>query len=318
MVLSAGLHQILASIRKDKLMKAKLELKSFFMFSMMVLLLLSLLQASAQAANISLSHEISMLRKAQGLRPFTNEPRLTLAARKIVDRLAKKGPKSIAKNFLTPALAHENFIWSSAQAYISFVPKGAEHLFDDLLSQSNAKTNLLSSEDWKIGAAHFKNPYHLAYGGTSDILVVILAKQSLAATKNWQQETLALVNQFRAKFTLAPLTLNKSLNKAAQAHADDMFARDFFAHQSPSGTNAGDRATKQGYKWKIILENLATGQQTPAEAVTGWENSKTGHREAMLNANVIDVGIGYRYVANDNGKFKGHHYWAMTMGLPRE
>ena len=292
-------------------------------FKTLILILMALLAtptlftAPAMAAELSINKEIATLRKSRGLHAYVNEPRLTLAARKIVDRLAKKGPQSIPKNFIAPALARENYIWSSVQAYISFVPKDSKRVLSDLLSQSNAKSALLSRDKWEIGTARFKNPYHLDYGATSDILVVIMAKPSLSASKNWQQETIRLVNQFRSKYGLGALKVNQSLNKAAQAHADDMFVRDFFEHVSPSGTNAGDRATKQGYRWQIILENLATGQTTPAEAVKGWENSKTGHREAMLNPDIIEVGVGYRYMANDSGKYTGHHYWAMSMGLPR-
>lgn len=267
------------------------------------------------AAELSLSQEITKLRKSKGLPVFNNEPRLTLAARKIADRLAKKGTRSVPQDFLGAALRTEHYIWASAQAYISFVPKGEKRLLADILKQPNANSALLSKNSWEIGAARFKNPYHLDYSGTSDVLVVILAKPSISATKGWQEETLRLVNNFRAKYNLAPLKINNKLNKAAQAHADDMFVRDFFAHISPSGTGPGDRASKQGYKWRLILENLATGQTSPAEAVKGWENSKTGHREAMLNPNIREAGIGYRYMSNDNGKYNGHHYWAMSMGL---
>ncbi len=148
-------------------------------------------------------------------------------------------------------------------------------------------------------------------------MVVIVAKPSKAAGHGWQRETLRLVNKFRAEHRLPALRLNNKLSKAAQAHADDMFVRDFFEHTSPSGTNHGQRATAQGYLWRTILENLATGQPTPFEAVEGWKRSKTGHREAMLNVNITEAGIGYRFMANDKGKYTGHHYWAMLMGLPQ-
>ena len=46
----------------------------------------------------------------------------------------------------------------------------------------------------------------------------------------------------------------------------------------------------------------------------GWIESKTGHREAMLNRDIRDVGIGYRFLSLDRGRTKYTHYWAMSMG----
>jgi uncharacterized protein YkwD len=51
--------------------------------------------------------------------------------------------------------------------------------------------------------------------------------------------------------------------------------------------------------------------------VDGWINSKTGHREAMLDKSVREIGVGYTYLPRDGGQVAAHHYWAMTLAAPR-
>ena len=121
------------------------------------------------------------------------------------------------------------------------------------------------------------------------------------------------INEFRAEYRLDPVRLNERLNIAAQAHADDMARRDYFDHVSPEGGTVGDRATTAGYTWRRILENLAAGHASPAEAVEGWKLSND-HRHAMLDRNVQEAGVGYTYLPEDGGRVRSVHYWALSLG----
>jgi uncharacterized protein YkwD len=142
--------------------------------------------------------------------------------------------------------------------------------------------------------------------------VLTLAAPTRRATRQWRRDILDRVNRFRAQYSLAPLKLNDRLNRAAQAHADDMATRDYFSHASPDSETVGQRATRAGYKWRSILENLAAGQDNPRTTVEGWIHSP-GHREAMLNPTVQDAGVGYRFLSGDGGRMRQFHYWALNM-----
>lgn len=54
-----------------------------------------------------------------------------------------------------------------------------------------------------------------------------------------RQKALELVNKERRDRDLQPLTLGPALNEAAQRHAEDMLARNYYAHVSPRATPSG-------------------------------------------------------------------------------
>lgn len=89
----------------------------------------------------------------------------------------------------------------------------------------------------------------------------------------------ALTNQARARprtcgsrrFPAAPpLSLATSLTQAAREHARDMALHDFFDHTGSDGSTPGERATRAGYRWSMVGENIASGVRTPQQAVAGW------------------------------------------------
>jgi uncharacterized protein YkwD len=106
-----------------------------------------------------------------------------------------------------------------------------------------------------------------------------------------RDEMLAEVNALRRKAGASPLRLSRDLQQSAQAHAQDMLARGYFAHKSPSGTTVRERSRKAGYAWKTIAENIAEGQTSVDEVVTTWMGSP-GHRKNILNPDFRDLGIG--------------------------
>jgi uncharacterized protein YkwD len=137
--------------------------------------------------------------------------------------------------------------------------------------------------------------------------------QQPKGTSSFVQQVVDLTNQFRTSKGLAPLTLNSKLTAAAQNHSQDMAISDFFDHKGTDGSSAGDRASKAGYDWREMAENIAAGQKTPAEVVKAWINSP-GHRENILNANVKEIGVGYFFLANDTGTHNYNIYWTQKLG----
>lgn len=116
---------------------------------------------------------------------------------------------------------------------------------------------------------------------------------------------LALVNAERSKKSLPSLQSSTALERSAQSFAEEMVARGFFGHLSPSGETLRDRMHRSGYydapsniachcalKFKLG-ENIARGQKTPLEVMTSWMESPA-HRAAILSPDFQDIGIGIR------------------------
>ena len=124
-------------------------------------------------------------------------------------------------------------------------------------------------------------------------------------------EMLAEVNALRSKAGAPALRMNAALQKAAQAHAQDMLERGFFAHKSPGNTTVRERATKAGYKWRNIGENIAEGQKSVDEVVATWMDSP-GHRQNMLEPKFREIGIGLVTGKGRDGEYRV--IWVQNFG----
>jgi uncharacterized protein YkwD len=122
---------------------------------------------------------------------------------------------------------------------------------------------------------------------------------------------LALTNQERAKAGCGPLRTNSALTRAADAHASDMVAKHYFAHDSLDGRSPFDRMKAAGFSGGSMAENIAVGYSSAAAVVKGWMNSP-GHRQNILNCGYSMIGIGY-----DSGQVKpewGNGSWVQDFG----
>lgn len=114
---------------------------------------------------------------------------------------------------------------------------------------------------------------------------------------------------------LPPLKENQTLNAIAKKKVEDMFAKQYFEHISPSGVGVSNLADKEGYEYIIIGENLALGNFKNDEAVlTAWMNSP-GHRANILNTHYTEIGV-----AVASGTFEGKVVWLAVQhfGLPKD
>ncbi len=100
---------------------------------------------------------------------------------------------------------------------------------------------------------------------------------------------LSITNADRAAVAVAPLAYNTALGNAAAAKLADMQAKNYWAHVSPEGHDAGYFIDAQGYQWVGWAENLAEGYTTSGAVVAAWMNS-SGHKTNMLNASYREVG----------------------------
>jgi uncharacterized protein YkwD/uncharacterized membrane protein required for colicin V production len=105
-----------------------------------------------------------------------------------------------------------------------------------------------------------------------------------------EQAMLDLVNQERTSRGLVALTMDEPLREVARAHAGDMFARGYFAHNTPEGVDPFERMRDAGIFFGIAGENLALAP-TLDMAHNGLMNSP-GHRANILRPEFRKVGIG--------------------------
>jgi hypothetical protein len=99
-------------------------------------------------------------------------------------------------------------------------------------------------------------------------------------------------NAARINSGQAPLKLNDKLDAAAQAKADDMATRDYWSHFTPDGSPPWVFATRQGYTYQRLGENLATGFNDEQTTINGWMASPP-HRANLLDSKFRDVGFGF-------------------------
>lgn len=111
-------------------------------------------------------------------------------------------------------------------------------------------------------------------------------------------DMLAAVNQARAVArtcgsaaspAVAAIAWSCKLEQAAQGHSQDMAENDFFDHTGSDGLSSGNRVTNAGYSWSGVSENIAAGQKTLSQVITGWLNSP-GHCSNIMAAWPTELG----------------------------
>lgn len=115
---------------------------------------------------------------------------------------------------------------------------------------------------------------------------------------------IAETNQERSAEGLKALKESAELRRAAELKVDDMFARQYFEHNSPSGEGPSDLAKQVGYAFVIVGENLALGNfENDASLVDGWMASP-GHRENIMRGVYTEIGVAVK-----RGLFEGKMTW---------
>ena len=109
---------------------------------------------------------------------------------------------------------------------------------------------------------------------------------------------LAAINEARAAHRLAPLRLDRRLQRAARSHSSDMVRRNYFAHG-----RFVSRLASFGVRGPRVGENLAWGVGAgadPRRIVQQWLASPH-HRANLLRPGFRRVGLGLR-----GGSFAGY------------
>jgi uncharacterized protein YkwD len=125
-------------------------------------------------------------------------------------------------------------------------------------------------------------------------------------------QVLQLVNLERASENLPPVAMRDKLVAIADKYAGRMIDAGFFGHRDPiTGHGVGERAHAGKYAYYAIGENLAIGQETPAEVMRLWMESPA-HRAVILDPEWKEVGIALRF----GGEYS--IYWVQVFAHPAE
>jgi len=147
-------------------------------------------------------------------------------------------------------------------------------------------------------------------GGSSSSGGGASVQASLDAMANSPDPSFAgMLNNVRSVNGAAPVTYDARLGAAAQGHANDMLANNFFSHTGSNGSSAGDRITAAGYNWRTYGENIARGQQSEAAVLNAWVNSP-GHQRNNVNPNFEDFALAR---AGSGSQL----YWVLVFGAER-
>jgi uncharacterized protein YkwD len=126
------------------------------------------------------------------------------------------------------------------------------------------------------------------------------------------------VNERRTAEGVSTLAYDEELEAIAEAHSKDMYERDYFSHEDPSGNKWTKRYQEAGYDCKISIgggkavtggENIwqisysgrqFTEVQIAERCVTAWMESDE-HRKNMLQEYWNREGIGVHVGESDDG-----------------
>lgn len=179
--------------------------------------------------------------------------------------------------------------------------------------KKNKKKHIRKVHTWLIPTKHNKHQPHILKRSSLVAIAVLLiglqaaynfgiAKQKKIlgyATNISAQVVVSEINASRSNNSLANLTTDSQLNKAAALKADDMLKNGYWAHTAPDGSQPWRWFDVAGYKYAVAGENLAKDFKTSDGIASAWMNSES-HRKNILNPNFKNVGV-----AVVNGELRG-------------
>ena len=180
----------------------------------------------------------------------------------------------------------------------------AEHYCGPLSSPRYSEIGVARNGDrWSIVLAQPVLSPDLGSSGEAGMRVLELVNAARAEPRNCGDRRFAAV---------PPVEWNATLAATALAHSSDMAQRNYFAHAAPDGGAVGDRATRHGYDWRAIGENIAAGQGSPRQVVAGWLSS-AGHCANIMSGDFTEMGAAYAVNRDSTSTI----YWTQVFGSTR-
>lgn len=120
----------------------------------------------------------------------------------------------------------------------------------------------------------------------------LLNKSSAQSPDETEKDViLRLINEERKKAGRPLLTVDSTLEKAAQTKADDMVKNNYFSHNSPTYGSPFKMIQDFGISYKAAGENIA-GNPSIEAAVESWLKSDEHKKNILSNAyNYVGIGV---------------------------
>ncbi|MBB4303596.1 uncharacterized protein YkwD [Rhodobium orientis] len=122
-----------------------------------------------------------------------------------------------------------------------------------------------------------------------------------------------VVNSYRARSGLRPLTADPVLNRLAREQAEAMAEKADVRVALTAGRKIDKRLDDAGYAHKAAAENVSAGYRTIAEAFSGWRSSKQ-HDAVLRHPTATRMGVATAYVPGN----KYRVFWSLIVAEPAE
>ena len=217
-----------------------------------------------------------------------------------------------AGTFLESALRNLGYRAEQAEA-ISLTGVPDAHAAMAVLREK-ACAKLLDPEVSAIGTARSGNDWQI-------VLARPMVFPDLPGWEAAGQQVLEEVNRARAQARhcgdeafgpAPPVAWNGKLALAALGHSSNMAEGRFFSHQEPDVSQPADRALRAGYLFRLVGENIASGNRTPQDAVAAWIDSP-GHCANLMNPAFTEMGAAYTINPRNENRTP---YWTQVFGTP--
>jgi len=121
----------------------------------------------------------------------------------------------------------------------------------------------------------------------------------------------SLINGYRARKGLGPVSEDARLMKAAAQHASDLAAVARVSHYGSDGSDPASRARRAGYTFSNIGENVSAGRASLTEVVQAWIESDAHRRNLELQP-ATHFGLAHSFSPESHYR----HYWVLVLGEP--
>lgn len=256
--------------------------------------------------------ELASLINAYRGAPQVCEGRRTVPAGPLAANDVLTQVRFVAGGNLQDALKERGYQAARAQSINVSGPKHASAVIEFMKPRYCGP--LLSPQFAEIGIARDGDAWHI-------VLARPVLSPNLGDVRESAKAILRLTNAARAqprtcgtrRFNAAPrLTEHPQLDAAALVHSRDMADHNYFDHRAKDGSLPGERAVREGYAWRGVGENIATGQGSPEQAMAAWLTSPE-HCVNIMDASFTQMGAAYAV----NPKSDSTIYWTQVFGTPR-
>lgn len=136
-----------------------------------------------------------------------------------------------------------------------------------------------------------QRPYEMIYRGELPEARELSEDEWSLVERGNEQQIFAITNIVRKRFELEEVEWDEKTADVALLHSLDMHENNYFAHESPTNGNLGDRLENGEVAFRGAGENIAAKYVDGVAAFEGWLNSK-GHRDTLLNEDYTFLGVG--------------------------